>query len=80
VCLLASITKPIVATAVTRILSPAFVDLATREVTTGGLGALGGPARDEHYAIGWGKPGPASPASPASFGDETVGAVYAADR
>ena len=40
-----------------RILSPAFVDLMTREVTVNGLGAATDVLRAEHYAIGWGKPG-----------------------
>ena len=51
-----------------RVLSPAFVDLMTREVTVGGLGAATDVLRAEHYAVGWGKPGVASPASPGSFG------------
>lgn len=51
-----------------RILSPAFVDLMTREVTVGGLGAATDVLRAEHYAVGWGKPGVASPASPSAFG------------
>ena len=51
-----------------RVLSPAFVALMTREVTVGGLGAAEDVQRSEHYAIGWGKPGIASVASPASFG------------
>jgi CubicO group peptidase (beta-lactamase class C family) len=51
-----------------RILSPAFVDLVTREVTVGGLGAATDVLRAEHYAVGWGKPGVASPASPSAFG------------
>ena len=51
-----------------RVLSPAFVDLMTREVTVGGMGAAEDVQRAEHYAIGWGKPGIASPASAASFG------------
>ena len=51
-----------------RVLSPAFVDLMTREVTIDGLGAAEDVQRAEHYAIGWGKPGIASPASPSSFG------------
>ena len=40
----------------------------TREVTVNGLGAMGDPLEDEHYAIGWGKPGPANAASPSAFG------------
>ena len=51
-----------------RVLSPAFVDLMTREVTVNGLGAATDVLRAEHYALGWGKPGVASPASPSSFG------------
>lgn len=51
-----------------RILSPAFVELSTREVTVGGLGAAPDRLADEHYALGWGKPGVASPASPSAFG------------
>ncbi len=51
-----------------RVLSPAFVDLMTREVTVNGLGAATDVLRAEHYALGWGKPGIASLASPASFG------------
>jgi CubicO group peptidase (beta-lactamase class C family) len=51
-----------------RILSPAFLALMTREVTVGGLGAAEDVLRAEHYAIGWGTPGPASPAAPGSFG------------
>ncbi len=51
-----------------RVLAPAFVDLMTREVTVDGLGATGNRLDDDHYALGWDKPGPASPASPSSFG------------
>lgn len=51
-----------------RVLAPAFVDLATREVTVDGLGATGDRLADDHYAIGWGKRGPTSPASPSAFG------------
>jgi CubicO group peptidase (beta-lactamase class C family) len=40
----------------------------TREVTVNGLGRTGDPLTDEHYALGWGKPGVASPASAAAFG------------
>jgi CubicO group peptidase (beta-lactamase class C family) len=42
-----------------RILGPAFVDLAGREQTRGILEASPDgirPARDPHYALGWGKP------------------------
>jgi CubicO group peptidase (beta-lactamase class C family) len=52
-----------------RILPPAFVDLMTREQTTGELGAADDPARAHHYALGWGKPDPrTTPGSPAAFG------------
>lgn len=51
----------------TRILAPAFVEMATREVTLHGLGATPNRLEDDHYALGWGKPGPASPASPMAF-------------
>ncbi len=51
----------------TRILGRPVVELMTREVTLGGLGRTGDPLTDEHYALGWGKPGPASPASSAAF-------------
>lgn len=50
------------------VLAPAYVDLMTREVTVDGLGSVGDPLLDEHYAIGWGKRGAASPASASSFG------------
>jgi CubicO group peptidase (beta-lactamase class C family) len=51
-----------------RVLSPAFVGLMTREVTVDGLGSAEDVLHGEHYAMGWGKPGPASPASPSAFG------------
>ncbi len=51
-----------------RILATAFWRLATREVTLDGLGAATNRLEAEHYAIGWGKPGPTSPASPSAFG------------
>lgn len=51
-----------------RILSRPVLDLMTREVTTGGLGAATDRLQDEHYALGWSKPRRASPASPAAFG------------
>ena len=51
-----------------RVLSPAFVDLMTREVTVNGLGAATDVLRAEHYALGWGKPGIASPRRRRSFG------------
>jgi len=51
-----------------RVLAPALVDLATREVTVDGLGRAEDRLQDEHYALGWGRPGLASPASPTAFG------------
>jgi CubicO group peptidase (beta-lactamase class C family) len=52
----------------TRVLAPAFVDLMTREVTVNGLGGAEDRLAEEHYAIGWVKRGPASPASASAFG------------
>jgi CubicO group peptidase (beta-lactamase class C family) len=51
-----------------RVLGRPFVDLMTREVTVNGLGAVPDRLLDDHYAMGWGKPGPASPASQLAFG------------
>jgi CubicO group peptidase (beta-lactamase class C family) len=57
-----------------RVLSPAYVDLMTREVTVpaasrvDGLGSNADPLRADHYALGWGKPGVASIGSPSAFG------------
>ena len=51
-----------------RVLGRTLVDLMTREVTVNGLGAMPDRLADEHYAIGWGKAGVASPASAAAFG------------
>jgi serine-type D-Ala-D-Ala carboxypeptidase len=51
-----------------RVVAPRILGLFTREVTVNGLGATGDRLGDEHYAMGWGKPGPTSPASPAAFG------------
>ncbi len=51
-----------------RVLSPAFVALATREVTVNGVGVNPDRLRDDHYALGWGKPGIASPGSSSAFG------------
>jgi CubicO group peptidase (beta-lactamase class C family) len=51
-----------------RILGGPLVDLMTREVTVHGLGRSADRLTDEHYAIGWGKPGPASAGSPSAFG------------
>ena len=51
-----------------RVLGPRILDLFTREVTVNGLGAKPNHLEDEHYAIGWGKRGSASPGSPSAFG------------
>lgn len=51
-----------------RVLGWPIVDLMTREVTVNGLGAMPDRLLDEHYAMGWGKAGPASAASPLAFG------------
>ena len=57
-----------------RVLSPAYVDLMTREVTVpgmlrvSGLGSNADPLRADHYALGWGKPGVASIGSSSAFG------------
>jgi CubicO group peptidase (beta-lactamase class C family) len=51
-----------------RVLGRAVLDMMTREVTVNGLGTMPDRLVDEHYAIGWGKPGAASPASPLAFG------------
>lgn len=57
-----------------RVLSPAFVDLMTREVTAprhvtwGGLGAAANPQEASHYALGWGRSGVSGPASDRAFG------------
>lgn len=50
-----------------RVLGRPLVDLMTREVTVDGLGSAENRLAAEHYAIGWGKPGPADPASPLAF-------------
>jgi CubicO group peptidase (beta-lactamase class C family) len=52
----------------TRILGRPIVELMTREVTVDGLGSSADRLTDEHYAIGWGKPGPTSAGSPSAFG------------
>ena len=51
-----------------RVLGRPIVDLMTREVTVDGLGTTGDRLADDHYAIGWGKPGAASPSSVLGFG------------
>jgi CubicO group peptidase (beta-lactamase class C family) len=51
-----------------RILAPAVLDLATREVTVNGLGRAENRLDDEHYALAWGKRGDGSPASARAFG------------
>jgi CubicO group peptidase (beta-lactamase class C family) len=52
----------------TRVLGRPLVDLMTREVTVRVLGAMPDRLLDDHYAMGWGKPAAASPASPLAFG------------
>ena len=51
-----------------RVLGRPVVDLMTREVTRNGLGTMPDRLLDEHYAMGWSKPGPASAGSPLAFG------------
>jgi len=51
-----------------RILPPVFTELMTREVTVDGIGAAEDPLVAAHYALGWGKPGVATPGSRAAFG------------
>jgi CubicO group peptidase (beta-lactamase class C family) len=52
-----------------RILPSPYVELMTREQTTGGVGATADSTLADHYALGWGKPSPStSPASAAAFG------------
>ncbi len=51
-----------------RVLSRSALGLMTREVTVNGLGASVDRLADDHYAIGWGKPGAASPGSQSAFG------------
>lgn len=51
-----------------RVLGTPIVNLMTREVTVDGLGMTGDRLTDEHYAIGWGRPAPGTPSSPAGFG------------
>ncbi len=51
-----------------RVLGRPTVELMTREVTVNGLGAMPDRLLGEHYAMGWGKPGTAEPASPLAFG------------
>ncbi len=50
-----------------RILGRPLLELMTREVTVNGLGDTGDRLTREHYALGWGKPGASSPASPLAF-------------
>ncbi len=51
-----------------RVLGRSALGLMTREVTVNGLGAAVDRLADDHYAIGWGKPGTASSGSPSAFG------------
>jgi CubicO group peptidase (beta-lactamase class C family) len=50
-----------------RVLGRPFVQLMTREVTVDGLGDTGDRFTHEHYGMGWGMPGPASPGSRLAF-------------
>jgi len=50
------------------VLGRPIVELMTREVTVNGLGAMPDRLVDEHYAMGWGKPGAAAAGSPLAFG------------
>jgi len=50
-----------------RILGRPLLELMTREITVDGLGDTGDRLTHEHYALGWGKPGASSPASPLAF-------------
>lgn len=51
-----------------RVLPRAQLELMTREVTVGGIGAAADPLRANHYALGWGRPGPDTPGSRHAFG------------
>lgn len=51
-----------------RVLGSRVLELMAREVTVNGLGAAADRLADDHYAIGWGKQGTATPGSPAAFG------------
>lgn len=51
-----------------RLLPRAFVRLMTRETTVDGIGRTGDPLTANHYALGWGKPGTWTAASPEAFG------------
>ncbi len=51
-----------------RVLSPAFVELMTREATNGGLGMAPDRLDDEHYALGWVRRSPAGIGSADAFG------------
>jgi CubicO group peptidase (beta-lactamase class C family) len=51
-----------------RVLPRAYVELMTRETTTGGIGHADDPLQANHYALGWGRPGIGSVGSAAAFG------------
>lgn len=51
-----------------RVLPRAHVELMTREVTVNGLGLDPDPLLAHHYALGWGRPGIATPGSRIAFG------------
>jgi CubicO group peptidase (beta-lactamase class C family) len=51
-----------------RVLPSAQLELMTREVTVGGIGEAPDPLKANHYALGWGRPGPDTPGSRRAFG------------
>ncbi len=51
-----------------RLLGRPIVDLWTRELQIPLFAPVADPLAADHYAIGWGKPGPATPATPGAFG------------
>ena len=51
-----------------RVLPARLLEVMTRETTVGGIGETGDPATAERYALGWAKPGVATPGSPGAFG------------
>lgn len=50
-----------------RILGRAIADLFTREVVVPLFAPVTDPLQADHYAIGWGRPGPAAPAAASAF-------------
>ena len=63
-----------------RVLGRPLVDLMTREVTVDGLGSMPDRLVDDHYAMGWGKPGAAAAGSPLAFGHGGGSGTRALDR